>query len=197
MNIFILHQHPQTCAEQLCDKHLVKMIAEHTQILSTNARLAHAHSLEKITQMDEEGWPKKTHENHPCTVWARDNSNNRLWLRIYTAHMLLEYTKRYGKVHAYSRFYTPNESFHTPPDIDNFAIAMPLEIKFFAAAQYKDRSSTDVAVLAYRLYYLVCKSHILTWKNGYDPRPLWLQDEPQLDAWASRLQAVLASDEFF
>jgi len=35
MNIFYLHNDPQVCAAYHCDKHVVKMILEYAQLLST------------------------------------------------------------------------------------------------------------------------------------------------------------------
>ena len=35
MNIFYLHENPERCAEMHCDKHVVKMILETAQLLST------------------------------------------------------------------------------------------------------------------------------------------------------------------
>ena len=39
MNIFYLHSDPRTCAEYHCDKHVVKMILEYAQLLSTAHRI--------------------------------------------------------------------------------------------------------------------------------------------------------------
>ena len=39
MNIFALHQHPVVAAKQHCDKHVVKMILETAQLLSTAHRM--------------------------------------------------------------------------------------------------------------------------------------------------------------
>ena len=38
MNIFYLHNNPKVCAEQHVDKHVVKMIVEYAQLLSTAHR---------------------------------------------------------------------------------------------------------------------------------------------------------------
>jgi len=35
MNIFYLHNDPKTCAEQHLDKHVVKMLIEYAQLMST------------------------------------------------------------------------------------------------------------------------------------------------------------------
>ena len=39
MNIFYLDHHTQRCANQHCDKHVVKMIIEYAQLLSTAHRV--------------------------------------------------------------------------------------------------------------------------------------------------------------
>ena len=39
MNIFYLNKDPKICAEQHCDKHVVKMIVEYAQLLSTAHRV--------------------------------------------------------------------------------------------------------------------------------------------------------------
>ena len=39
MNIFYLDTSPKTCAEMHCDKHVVKMIIEYAQLMSTAHRL--------------------------------------------------------------------------------------------------------------------------------------------------------------
>ena len=39
MNIFYVHSDPKTCAQQHVDKHVVKMILEYAQLLSTAHRV--------------------------------------------------------------------------------------------------------------------------------------------------------------
>ena len=39
MNIFYLHEDPQISAKMHCDKHVVKMIIEYAQMLSTAHRM--------------------------------------------------------------------------------------------------------------------------------------------------------------
>ena len=72
MNIFYLHENPQRCAEMHCDKHVVKMILETAQLLST----AH-HEIDGEPSIE---CYKATHKNHPSAVWARENRSNYIWL---------------------------------------------------------------------------------------------------------------------
>ena len=39
MNIFYLHKDPKICAEQHLDKHVVKMLIEYAQLMSTAQRM--------------------------------------------------------------------------------------------------------------------------------------------------------------
>ena len=95
MNIFYLHHDPLICAKMHCDKHVVKMILEYSQILST----AH-HECDGVPSVD---CYKATHKNHPSTVWARENFFNYDWLHALLSHLSKEYTHRYGKIHATER----------------------------------------------------------------------------------------------
>jgi len=64
MNIFVLDKNPQTCSIYHVDKHVVKMILETTQLLN-NALIRHFPGYEPVY--------KKTHFNHPCSMFAAGN----------------------------------------------------------------------------------------------------------------------------
>ena len=71
MNIFVLDPSPRIAAQSLCDVHVVKMILESAQLLSTQDRLAgvlHGYAI--------------THENHPCRI-CLSNPANYLWLSAH------------------------------------------------------------------------------------------------------------------
>ena len=92
MNIFYLSSCPVDAASFHCDKHVVKMILEYAQLLST------AHH---VLDGDDapEGIYKCTHKNHPSAVWARETNNNYRWLYDLFLELGKEYTYRYGKEH--------------------------------------------------------------------------------------------------
>jgi len=58
-----------------CDKHVVKMILESAQILSTAHRV-----LDGDDYADKYGLYKIAHKNHPSTIRARSGGLNYLWL---------------------------------------------------------------------------------------------------------------------
>lgn len=92
MNIFFLAHDPIQCAREHCDKHVVKMILEYAQLLST------AHHMIDGEHVPD-GIYKCTHKNHPSAVWARENTEHYLWLYELFIALCDEYTHRYHKVH--------------------------------------------------------------------------------------------------
>ena len=64
------------------------MIQETAQMLSTNARLF---GYESSTIY------KSSHQNHPSTIWARQNELNYIWLCELGLALCNEYRRRYGQ----------------------------------------------------------------------------------------------------
>jgi hypothetical protein len=152
MNIFVLDTNPVKAAQYHCDKHCIKMILEHTQMLSTAVRVC-SHDL-------VDGIYKIAHLNHPCSKWVRQTRSNFLWLCDATEELFKEYTRRYGKQHKSYDTYVKcrNNSNYIPiGPITEFAQAMPDEYK-----------NSD-PVTAYRTYYLKDKKEFSTWKMGNTP----------------------------
>lgn len=89
MNIFYLDSNPKVAARMQCDRHVVKMILETAQLLST----AH-HELD-----GESPAYKPTHKNHPSAVWVRSSTKAYQWAWLHLKALGSEYSKRYGKVH--------------------------------------------------------------------------------------------------
>ncbi len=88
MNIFYLDDDPKVCATYHCDKHVVKMILESAQLLST------AH-----WETGGKGPYRATYKYHPCAVWARQSLENYQWLCILGLALCKEYRFRYDKTH--------------------------------------------------------------------------------------------------
>jgi hypothetical protein len=151
MNIFILDEDISTNVKYYCDEHLVKMILEHAQMLSTACRLNGI----------DEGY-KMTHKNHPCTKWVRESLDNWLYLKELTRAMNeeLKYRRGYEKNH---KSWGVIEKLPVPdlPRIGRtpFAQCMPDEYKHEDVAQ------------AYRTFYLKEKVEFATWK--------WKRQKPE------------------
>lgn len=152
MNIFVLDVNPIRAAEMHCDKHVVKMILETAQLLST------AHHV--LDEEPIEGIYKKTHMNHPCAVWVRESIGNYTWAFLLGRALCKEYTRRYGKVHKTEAVLEllSKEPKNIPREgKTKFVQAMPDEYK-----------SEDV-VEAYQRYYIGEKLSMLTYKNSTIP----------------------------
>ena len=87
MNIFYLHNDTKTCAELHVDKHVVKMIVEYAQLLSTAKRMTDGIKYEaksktgrkvqryRLENPNEEATIyKAVHYHHPSAVWARSST---------------------------------------------------------------------------------------------------------------------------
>lgn len=152
MNIFVLDSDPEMCAQYHADKHVVKMILETAQLLSTAIRLTGGNY----------GY-KATHKNHPSNIWARQTKQNFYWLQQLGISLLAEYTYRYNKKHK-SASVILCASADTIPDgnLTPFAQAMPDEYK------------NNDAVQAYRNYYVGAKRKMLVYTRRKPP--IWLSD---------------------
>lgn len=174
MNIFYLDTDPKTCAEMHCDKHVVKMIIEYAQLMSTAHRVLDGEEYYDKTangskirrwRMDndymENGLMKASHVNHPSNVWVRQSRQNYMWLNRMWNYLLLEYTHRYGKRHACADrmdvLYAWPENIpdvpFTPP-----TPAMPDECKI-----------VDDSLASYQKYYIDKKITFAKWTNRNVP----------------------------
>ena len=118
MNIFVLDSSPLLAAQQQCDKHVVKMIVESAQMLSTAHRLLDGKvrvverfnadtgktRKAKIWLLDDKRLDADlyaaVHTGHPCTIWTMESLANYLWHYQHFVALCDEYTHRYGKKHA-------------------------------------------------------------------------------------------------
>ena len=101
MNIFYTDPCPVISAQNLCDKHIVKMPLESAQMLSTAWRLQTDHSLVYDPDWnDKRGIYQKAYEHHPSTKWASRSAKNYKWLFHHFVSLCIEYQYRYNKIHA-------------------------------------------------------------------------------------------------
>lgn len=157
MNIFVLDRDPRVAASYHCDKHVIKMILETAQMLST----AH-HMLDPRGPVAPHVY-RATHHNHPCNIWVRKNSANYMWAERLFRALLDEYTLRYGKHHLSGRMALdltwPPTNIQASQDKSDFPQCVPDDCK------HKD------VVQAYRQYYMKHKSRFAKW--AHSPQPEW------------------------
>ena len=182
MNIFILDQDIEKCAEYHIDAHSGKMQLEAAQMLCT------IHWIDKFVgyiprKLTSEEWrviaERKTDDprhfaylptmyNHPCTIWARESQQNYEWLWCYAHALNQEHIYRGGADHKSFR-----EVINKLPDISlpntgltPFAQAMPETLK------------SEDAVASYRMFYMKDKAAIgkgAKWKVR--SKPYWWDDD--------------------
>lgn len=155
MNIFFIENPNEIdkIAMSHYDKHVVKMILESAQILST---------INRQNGLDE-GY-KATHKHHPMTLWAGESLENWRWLRKLGISLCDEYTYRYGKIHK-TRAVIENLS---EPNIKNIGFTTPPQ-----CVPDEHKCEVEEYVNAYRKYYMKDKIHIAKWTKR--PVPEWFE----------------------
>ena len=149
MNIFVLDSNIKKCAQYHCDKHVVKMILESAQILSTVLRLNGV----------DYGY-KATHANHPCTSWAGKSLSNWKWLRNFAFELNQEYRFRFGREINHKSF----DLIQSMP-----ALIIPdFGLTLFAQVMPEKYRHKD-PITAYRNYYVGEKKAIFSWTKRTTP----------------------------
>jgi hypothetical protein len=157
MNLFYTHEDPQAAAQMQCDKHVVKMILETAQMLSTAHRLSETPQAPFVY--------KTTHANHPSTKWLRSSQIAYTWGLDHLQALFAEYTYRYGRVHK-----TQREKLRylkvVPQDLPELPFEAPPQ------CMYDECRGIDT-VEAYRAYYKVRRNEIqMQWTKREAPQ--WL-----------------------
>lgn len=171
MNIFYLDHDVTACAQMHNDKHVVKMILEYAQLLSTAHRVLDGVMVIPTTGRKTKRWDlsdpvmnenlyKATHINHPSAVWARQSNSNYTWLYSLFISLLQEYTYRYGKQHACEKLIPYLAK--VPENIPNKAFTQP-------TTAMPDHYKTSDSIESYRNYYRGDKQKMANWKNRIAP----------------------------
>lgn len=182
MNIFFLDIDPIKCAHYHCNKHIVKMITEHAQMMSMaiwyhdRKQALRLYEKGRIMNAPPEvtGKPPRTdsHLMHPCTMWVRESRKHFDWLKLMSAEMAHEYYLRFGQFHNPPRHHSsyvdciahlnsskiPDSPWESPPQ------AMPEEFRGPDAAE------------AYKRLYGLDKIRFARWTVREMPewfKPYW------------------------
>lgn len=183
MNIFYIDEDPRQCAQWMVDRHVVKMILETAQLLSTAHRVLDGKETIVEGWVDEFGikhrkkklWVlgdnrddlfyRATHINHPSAIWCRESVENYSWLVDHFFALSDEYTYRYSKRHA--TVIKMGYELQSPPhnlkkwDWTPMPCCMPDEYK-----------TSDNPVINYRNYYRDAKKQFHNWKKR--DKPEWI-----------------------
>ncbi len=175
MNIFFLHKNTRKCAKYYSDLHVVKIILEITQLLTS------AHIIINKTKPYENCY-KLSHQHHPMSMWIRESKHNYYYSLKIGLSLCKEFTFRRHKKHACEwhlikllgighpkrkhkinwkdkqRRIIPNCKYNITP----IPMCMPEEY------------INECAISSYRSYYK-SKKEINVWNWGRDP-PDWYID---------------------
>ncbi len=160
MNIFYLDPNPILAARYHTDKHVIKMILESAQLLSTTHHVASS-SHDILSHIY-----KPTHYNHPSTIWVRMSKANYDWLYSLFLALIDEYAYRFGKTHKSSELIPYLKSApRSLPDVPFSPPTPAMDDEYLVGGD---------SLLSYRNYYRLAKSHLFAWTKR--ERPDWLND---------------------
>ena len=166
-------------------KHVVKMIIEYAQLMSTAHRVIDGYEeIEKryvhgslparyrntkvwrLTDKRDAILYKATHMNHPSAIWCRKGIVQYRWLHNLLIELCKEYTYRYGKIHKVERsgllweLEQPPKNIHTDVFWSAPTPAMPDDVKV---------PGNELA--SYHNYYNKNKRSFASWQGKINSRP--------------------------
>jgi len=174
VNIFFIDPNPTQAAEWMVDKHVVKMILESAQLLSTAHRILDGVEYQgqsqsgrkarrwKLLDQRENVLYSATHINHPSAVWCRASVENYNWLVDHFYALMGEYTYRYGKQHkCYGEL---SYLLQSPPKNLQAWDWTPMP-----SAMAEEYIISDDPLINYRNYYTLGKTKMHKWTKRQPP----------------------------
>ena len=173
VNIFYLDENPNLAALYHGDKHVVRMVLETAQILSTAHHVLDGNDNRSSQQALDRGLYRPSHFNHPTVQWVRELSDHYTWTWKFFVSLCDEFEfRRQGKRHKSSQLIKPLQQ---PPK--NITKVSYPETKFNSPPLVMpEEFQRDDPVESYRDYYFS------KWQQGivsYDwgrEMPDWLKE---------------------
>lgn len=162
MNIFATDINTTTCASYHVDSHIVKMPTELAQMVSFvyyHQDLWDSSIPQLLMQFS------KSHDNHPCSLWIRENISNFYWTCELGIKLIEEYRYRYNSEKHQRCLLIFEWALNNMPELNiqcmtPFALAMPEEFK------------VDCCIESYRNFYRFDKAHLHKWTKR--DKPEWI-----------------------
>jgi hypothetical protein len=175
VNIFVLDNDPVKAARDMCNKHVVKMIVESAQILSTVRRLKFS---EHFNIPDEPSFfpklYKATHIHHPAVKWVAESVHNTEWLYKHLFALEEQYRLRYHKFHKTSNVIEELEQVKLAIWGESIVTASGdwhLHTPFVQCMPEEYRSIDPIA--SYRAFYIAKKAKFAKWAPRSEPPRWW------------------------
>lgn len=184
MNIFYLDRDPVKAAEMSCDKHVVKMILESAQMLSTAKRVLDGEEYFDTTKNGRKikRWRLKNSNEeaiiykagwlrHPSTQWVMKSAYNYRWLYLHMMALNEQYKLRYNHTKDHLCIQKLGQLLSTPPkNINVRAIGTDA-----TPAMPDECIVPGDSVASYRKYYIMKKKRFATWKSPAKT-PEWFKE---------------------
>ena len=154
MNIFVLDEDIEKCAQFHCDQHVVKMILESAQML--------------CTALNKKGFTtpyRSTHVKHPCVLWVEQSYDNFCWLEQLAEKLNEEYRFRFDKS-------VDHKSMAVIGEISDYRFERQ-GLTEFAQAMPDEYKVPGDPVTAYRRFYHGEKMGFAKWTRR--SLPYWIQ----------------------
>lgn len=206
MNLFYLDEDIDKCAEYHVDTHVVKMVTEAAQLLTTAIWVDEfiGYTPRKLTKdelgiinaekakqpgIEERTFTRflPTHPNHPCAIWTRSSLDNYEWTFNYCDALNSEYCFRYRHDKNHKSF----DAAFALPEPKNLPRLGITPRPLCMPDDYKEEGSV---VDCYRMYYMIEKADWAVWKRRFKP-PWWderLVQYDNMDPHQSYLNTVKA-----
>lgn len=182
MNLFYLDQDIDKLAEYHVDSHVIKMVTEAAQLLTTTVWVDHllGYIPRKLTSEEllviKEAKAKEpsieertftrflpTHINHPCAIWVRSSMDNYEWTHNYCDALNSEYRFRWQRN-------MDHKSFTAASNLPPVKHLPRLGITERPQCMPEDIKDSD-PILAYRMFYMLEKAPFAVWKRR--EKPYW------------------------
>jgi len=176
MNLILLSR---KFGKHLCDQHIVKLPLEAVQLLYTAWAVLHPdEAWREHAPYNKQGTARgyrATHINHPWAKWVRATMANYLFCADYAIALCVEYTRRYGKVHAIEGHARWLRSKGPPAlNVGKFWEHTPFPLCVQETSSAPVALTLDEAIDAYRNYYVLKKADMARYTRGR--RPVWLPE---------------------
>ena len=149
MNIFFLDKDPVKAAQLQCDKHVVKMVLETAQMVSTAVRNK-GYDIGYLL-----AYPK-----HPMTIWVSKTNDNFQWALEHGLALGKEYTHRYDKIHSSHEMLQDIQKLGIQGNANDMTTPPQCMPDIYKKPNYID---------AYINYYVHAKKHFAKYTNRETP----------------------------
>lgn len=192
LNIFVVDKDPSQCAN-LAIKHVNKMCPEACQLLYTAWHVLLSEASDNLLELamyePPEGGYRKTHVNHPCSIWVRSDVRNYVWTTQLAVHLLAEHYRRReisgkpfveAKMQKHIFWLQTNVCPYLPHAYEPGMMYMAPE-SFAIVSDARAKTACNHAVCTYRRLLACVKApHVVVYPKNVD-RPRWWA-EATLDA---------------